>query len=62
MDSDQLNFKALRKEVDMLESQLSECKRKKEEEEDSKQPDSLLYSGETSNCIGSNLISPRTEG
>lgn len=45
-DSDQRSFRALRQEVDVLQSRVSECEREKEQEEASRNPDEPLPPGE----------------
>lgn len=50
-DSDQRSFRALRQEVDVLESRLHECEREKEQEETSIHPDPPLSPGEVSDEI-----------
>ncbi|XP_036180349.1 olfactomedin-4-like [Myotis myotis] len=44
-DSDQSSFRALRQEVDVLQSRISECEREKEQEEASRNPDQALPPG-----------------
>ncbi|XP_045433858.1 olfactomedin-4-like [Pipistrellus kuhlii] len=44
-DSDQRSFRALRQEVDVLQSRINECEREKEQEETSRNPDKLLPPG-----------------